>query len=365
MIDFKSKGDDGEEYVNELAYKSYLKYWCYPNPIDINGDKKEICDLLILFRDTAIIISVNNHNFDGNYERYKRKVVKKSTNQLNGAYRKLFNSEKNIIIKHPERKEEIFLPENYRQVFRITINVGEQFEHYELGEQIVKKGFINIFNRDTFEAIIQELDTIKDFVEYLGERERLLLSEKVINFKCQEKDLLAEYLINARKFQLDFNESRLKSNEIILQYMNREIIYSDSLKFHFGNLIYTTRTLVNDGAFETLKSRGLEIITNDSLRQNIISLYSFSVHNLVDFETQDDHRFQFELFVPAVSKALNIETVWESAEPIDRQRLLDNYQFKNAITMNIHIRKYMLSLYRELKISVEMCIREINIELKK
>jgi len=167
------------------------------------------------------------------------------------------------------------------------------------------------------------------------------------------------------QFNLDFNESRLKSNEIILQYMNREIIYSDSLKFHFGNLIYTTRTLVNDGAFETLKSRGLEIITNASLRQNIISLYSFSVHNLVDFETQDDHRFQFELFVPAVSKALNIETVWESAEPIDRQRLLDNYQFKNAITMNIHIRKDMLSLYRELKISVEKCIREINIELKK
>jgi len=30
------------------------------------------------------------------------------------------------------------------------------------------------------------------------------------------------------QFNLDFNESRLKSNEIILQYMNREIIYSDS-----------------------------------------------------------------------------------------------------------------------------------------
>ena len=31
------KGDAGEEYVNELTYKSYLKYWCYPNPKDIKG----------------------------------------------------------------------------------------------------------------------------------------------------------------------------------------------------------------------------------------------------------------------------------------------------------------------------------------
>jgi hypothetical protein len=210
MTDNKTKGDDGEDYVNQLAFKSYLKYWCYPNPTDLNGDKKEICDLLILFRDTAIIISVKNHNFEGNYERYKRKVVEKSTNQLNGAHRKLFASNREIVIKHPEREEEIFNPEVYNQVFRITINVGEQFEYYELGEQIINKGFINIFNKDTFEAIIQELDTIKDFVEYLVEREKLLLSGKVINFKCQEKDLLAEYLTNARKFPFDF-----ESNEIV------------------------------------------------------------------------------------------------------------------------------------------------------
>jgi hypothetical protein len=105
----------------------------------------------------------------------------------------------------------------------------------------------------------------------------------------------------------------------------------------------------------------LEIITNDSLRQNIISLYSFSFHNLVDFETQDDYPFQFELFLPEVSKALNIETVWENAEPIDQQELLDNYRFKNMTTMNIHIRKYILSLHRELKNRVENCINQIDI----
>jgi hypothetical protein len=86
---------------------------------------------------------------------------------------------------------------------------------------------------------------------------------------------------------------------------------------------------------------------------------------LIDFEKQDDHPFQYELFIPEVSKALNIQSVWSSAEPIDEQNLRDNYTLKNAITTNVFLRKYMLSNYKEQKKLVENCINQIDIELKK
>jgi len=209
------KGNEGEAFVNELTYNTYLKYWCYPNPKDINGDNKEICDLLILFRDIAIIISVKNHTFDGNYDRYTKKVIEKSTNQLNGAYRKLFNSGRDIYIQHPEREPELFHPGKYTKVFKITINVGEQFEYYSLGENH-NKGFINIFNKDTFEAIIYELDTIKDLVEYLEEREKLLSSGKILVVNCQEKDMLAEFVTNVRSFPIDYSPDGIKVIELNL-----------------------------------------------------------------------------------------------------------------------------------------------------
>jgi hypothetical protein len=190
----------------------------------------------------------------------------------------------------------------------------------------------------------------------LEELERKYLTEIRNSLKSDLPDI---------NFNIDFNESRLKSNEIVLQYLNREIDYSDSLKFHFGNLIFTTRTLPNTSAYENLKSRGLEIITNDTLRQNITSLYSFSYANLIDFEKQDDNSFQYGLFIPEVYKVLNIQSVWKSAEPIDGQKLLDNYQLKNAITTNIFLRKYMLTQYNGLYKSVENCINQINNELEK
>lgn len=206
----ESKGDTGEEYVNELAYQSYLKYWCYPNPKDIADDNKEICDLLISFRDILIIISVKNHSFDGNYERYKKRVIEKSTSQLNGAERKLFKSQREVYIKHPDREPELFEPGRYTKNYKLTINVGEQFEYYEFSDQAANKGFITILNKETFEAIIEELDTIKDFVEYLDERERLLSSGKKITVNCTEKDLLAEFLMNKRKFNVDYKSEHIK-----------------------------------------------------------------------------------------------------------------------------------------------------------
>ncbi|MCG8332350.1 MAG: hypothetical protein MI974_31990 [Chitinophagales bacterium] len=195
-----NKGELAEKYVNELAYSSYLKYWCYPNPIDEEGDKKEICDLLILFRSTCIIISVKNYEFNGNYNRYKRKVVEKSTKQLHGAERKLFKLDRKIKIKHPERRVEEFNPENYDEIYRLTINAGEQFEYYSLADQREGKGFINIFNKRTFEHIINELDTIPDLIDFLRERERLLTENKEVYLEGQESDLLAVFMLNKRSF---------------------------------------------------------------------------------------------------------------------------------------------------------------------
>lgn len=270
MRENKRKGDNGENYVNQLAYKSYLKYWCYPNPSDINGDNKEICDLLISFRDILIIISVKNHNYNGNYEKYKRKVIDKSSSQLNGAYRKLFTTQKSIYIKHPDREAELFEPDKFKQIYKLTINVGEQFEYYELGEQIETKGFINILNKDTFEVIIQELDTIKDFVEYLNERERLLMSGKLLDAKCQEKDLLSKFLTNARKFPTRYDSTEFKemisslegawvnyatSKKVKLKhqankasYFIDDLVQSDILKLPNGEIL--ARELMNLGRIE-------------------------------------------------------------------------------------------------------------------
>lgn len=61
-------------------------------------------------------------------------------------------------------------------------------------------------NKQTFESIIRELDTIKDLTTYLSDREKLLLEYNDRTLNCSEQDLLAYYLMNAREFPTTFSE---------------------------------------------------------------------------------------------------------------------------------------------------------------
>ena len=186
------KGNLGEDFVNQLAYKSFLQYWCYPSPIDEHGDKKEIADLLILFKDVCLIISVKFYDFKGNYERYFRKTLEKATKQIYGAERKLFYSEQDVFIKHPQRKLEKFEPNNFTQIHRIVVNLGDDVQFYSPSSTTQKEKYIHVFDKKAFKQIVNELDTIPDLISYLRNREDLLCNKNVIILPDKEEDYKVE-----------------------------------------------------------------------------------------------------------------------------------------------------------------------------
>jgi hypothetical protein len=105
------------------------------------------------------------------------------------------------------------------------------------------------------------------------------------------KEMRANLLFDLKDidFNIDFNESRRQSNEAVIYHLTNDLPYHDSLDFHMANLLFSTRSLPNMSAYESLKSKGLEIISSDSLRANITYVYSFSYPNAIDFEHADDH----------------------------------------------------------------------------
>ena len=130
-----------------------------------------------------------------------------------------------------------------------------------------------------------------------------------------------------------------------------------------SNLLFSTRTLHNSSAFESLKSRGLEIISNDSLRAKITKMYTFSFPNAIDFEHVDDHPHQYNIVWPAVTKAIELDSLGRSAKPINYDAMLSDIQFKNALATNLTLRNYMLGTYRGLKTNVTSLIEHIDAEL--
>ncbi|WP_281632502.1 hypothetical protein [Flavobacterium luteolum] len=236
------KGQIGEDFVNNLAYKSFLKYWCYPGPKYENGDKKEICDLMIIFNSVLIVISVKNYEFKGNHFRYFNNTIEKAVKQIHGACRTLFSATE-VQIKHPDKKIETFPREQINKVFRIVINLGDGVKFYPFNQTTKNDDYVTLFDRDSFETIIGQLDTIPDFIDYLEKRERLFkgkttiimpgdeydfpvetqkeffklheqLTQNYILISGTEKDLLSHFFKNTRNFPQALNED---ANGIFLQ----------------------------------------------------------------------------------------------------------------------------------------------------
>lgn len=87
------KGEKAEKLIQSIVFDSYLKYWCYPNPKDINGNGNEICDILIVFNSSLFIIEVKDYTFSGDYFKHFRKTTDKAISQLQGAEKNYLASE--------------------------------------------------------------------------------------------------------------------------------------------------------------------------------------------------------------------------------------------------------------------------------
>jgi len=75
---------------------------------------------------------------------------------------------------------------------------------------------------------------------------------------------------------ITINNRVKKSMTLLLDYMNEDKSYHDSLKYHFGNTNVHWEFTISSSVFDALKSKDLNLISNDSLRQEIIELYTWS-----------------------------------------------------------------------------------------
>ncbi|KUJ63859.1 hypothetical protein AR687_01340 [Flavobacteriaceae bacterium CRH] len=182
------KGKDGENFVYQIATDSFFSYWCYPNPKDELGDKKEICDLIIHFRDILILVCVKNYEFKGEYSRYFRKAIEKDVRQLYGAENKIFKSNYNVEIKNLNGRKHVIEKNKIQKIYRVIIHLGENVHFYPFNRETKNEKFVHVFDKTSFYNLTTFLDTIKDFEEYLGKRELTFLQKDVLIMPSEEED---------------------------------------------------------------------------------------------------------------------------------------------------------------------------------
>ncbi|MDI1361018.1 hypothetical protein [Methylotenera sp.] len=229
-----SGSTESERYLTILAKKAFLTLWSYPNVYTDegrkeNGDGKELCDLLVVFGNDIILFSdkvckfTSHKDINVAWGRWYRHAIEKSAKQLSGAesWIKRF-PEKIFLDKKCQVQFPIKLPEiPERRIHLVAVTKGSYEpaerhwgggssgslfiktalvgkEHYDspfqIGWPLPNKRLVHIFDELTLNVVLNELDTISDFVSYLTKKEDQFTTPNMDFLIPGEEELIALYL---------------------------------------------------------------------------------------------------------------------------------------------------------------------------
>jgi hypothetical protein len=238
MAVVRSKGSTpSEQYLARLCERSFLSLWSYPNVYRDQGKRdtgsgKEVCDLLVACGEDVVIFSVKQIGFPSTLDsrlawaRWCRRAVLHSARQLRGAERWLDHPRRLFLEPSCTQTLPIELPprEN-RSVHRVVVALGAgqasreyfgsgtgslmiipavkagqhveiespEFAPFAIGDVDPRGDFVHVLDDATLELLLSELDTIRDFVRYLRQKECFVRSGHLAS-AAGEEELLGYYL---------------------------------------------------------------------------------------------------------------------------------------------------------------------------
>ncbi|MGB5393132.1 MAG: DUF6090 family protein [Lutimonas sp.] len=198
-------------------------------------------------------------------------------------------------------------------------------------------------------------------------RKDKILEMKILN----EIHMNLKSTISSLNRTIESEEAYLKYNGLILEYMEGQKPYSEILDEAFGMYFWTVTSQPVSAGYDYLKTRGLELITNDSLRIEISLIFENELpvirsenekwaNNLqqnVSYPYHVQHFIKYEKESPG-------EGI-EFSKPINYDALLVDPVFKSINTEIISNRKWNIRSLKELKEKIKNVILKIEEEVEK
>lgn len=171
--------------------------------------------------------------------------------------------------------------------------------------------------------------------------ERILLGEMLENL---DQDL------NDIDFNIRFKQNCILSNQVVMQYLQGYLPWNDSLENHFGRLIQGTVFVNNTSTFESLNSIGIDLIRNDSLRQQISYVYS-ARYKHIDAKEAESTQANFDFLYPSLRQHLEY-LPGGMARPIDRELIQKSHILRSDLVNYRHLVGLSLAAYQMTRESV-------------
>ena len=164
------------------------------------------------------------------------------------------------------------------------------------------------------------------------------------------------------------HKDNLKSYYILLDQFNQKMPDHDSLKIHYAAIGGWTSPYLTMTAYESLKQKGVDLISNDSLRFKITKMYESYFNYLINDWDRAEWRDSEAIVGPYFTKQFYFETggAWRgTATPNNYAALIEDPEYKNILTLLVENRRWGKAMGKDILIEIRSLISDIDIELTK
>jgi sensor domain CHASE-containing protein len=190
------------------------------------------------------------------------------------------------------------------------------------------------------------------------------LQKEEVQFLLEMRSNL-EVTLNNFKNDTLYNLSTIGEFEKIERYITEDLPYNNELDKSFSRLRNWASPYPIYTAYSTLKTKGLDIISNESLRSKIVNMYENELTILSTDYDKGEWGLMQMVVAPFYSQHIGtyIENSMTFGRPNDFESLKQNDAFKNILGMVISIRYQGLRYYKQTMIAIEGLIASIDTEL--
>lgn len=158
------------------------------------------------------------------------------------------------------------------------------------------------------------------------------------------------------------NNEAIQSCRIILNHFENDLPYSDSLDYHFSSSLQWFYPSLNNNAYESLKSYGLHLIKNDTIRETLGRIYEWKYMEILN--TRQDEYF-YGTVSPVITDLFESYEFSGSMKPYNYDELKKSKKYKHILRTLISNRKLQNQLWKGMKANRQALAEMIKKELKK
>ena len=184
-----------------------------------------------------------------------------------------------------------------------------------------------------------------------------------------EKGLLTEVIANleANKKMLEsglkFNEKTKNDYEIILKYINNNLPYDSIVKKAFHTVKNWHSPFFTYTAYESLKSKGLDIIHDDSIKEKIAYIYEYSFAFLVNDYDKAEWTISESVKLSVLNKyIIHVKGMngYYYSEPVNFDLLKKGNDFINLLSSMVDLRSRGIQRYKIVIKEIDSLNKAIN-----